>query len=72
MCQGRAKADARVDRVAVDTRKDATAKQAEASKEANADKRAADYKVAIEKCDALAGSTKDSCVNAAKAQYGKS
>src|SRR4029453_8273641 len=45
----KAKADAKVDRVAVDTRKDATAKQAEASKEANADKRDADYKVAIEK-----------------------
>jgi hypothetical protein len=67
-----AKADAKVDRVAVDTRKDATAKQAEASKEANADKRDADYKVAIEKCDALAGPAKDSCVSNAKVQYGKS
>ena len=68
----RAKADAKVDRVAVDTRKDATAKQAEASKEATADKRDADYKVAIEKCDALAGSAKDACVGNAKAQFGKS
>ena len=68
----RAKADAKVDRVAVDTRKDATAKQAEASKEANADKRDADYKVAIEKCDALAGPAKDTCVSNAKVQYGKS
>ena len=68
----RAKADAKVDRVAVDTRKDATEKQAEATKEANADKRDADYKVAIEKCDALAGTTKDACVSNAKAQYGKS
>ena len=67
-----AKADAKVDRVAVDTRKDATAKQAEASKEANADKRDADYKVAIEKCDALAGPAKDACVDTAKVQYGKS
>jgi hypothetical protein len=68
----RAKADAKVDRVAVDTRKDATAKQVEASKEANADKRDADYKVAIEKCDALAGPAKDACVSNAKVQYGKS
>ena len=67
-----AKADAKVDRVAVDTRKDATAKQAEASKEATADKRDADYKVAIEKCDALAGPAKDTCVSNAKVQYGKS
>ena len=68
----RAKADAKVDRVAVDTRKDATAKQTEAGKEASADKRDANYKVAIEKCDALAGPAKDACVDTAKVQYGKS
>jgi hypothetical protein len=68
----RAKADAKVDRVALDTRKDAMAKQAEASKEANADKRDADYKVATEKCDALAGPAKDACVSNAKLQFGKS
>ena len=67
----RAKADAKVDRVAMDTRKDAAVKQADASKEANADKRDADYKVAIEKCDALAGPAKDACVGNAKARYGK-
>jgi hypothetical protein len=37
-----------------------------------ADKRAADYKVAIEKCDALTGAGKDACVSNAKVQYGKS
>ena len=68
----RGKADAKVDRVAADTRKDAATKQAEASKEANADKRDAEYKVAIEKCDALSGPAKDSCVSNAKAQFGKS
>ena len=31
----------------------------------------ADYKVAIEKCDAMSGAAKDSCVNAAKAKYRK-
>ena len=54
------------------TQQDAATKQADARKEANADKRAADYKVAIEKCDALAGPAKDSCVSSAKVQYGKS
>jgi hypothetical protein len=68
----RAKADAKVDRVAADTRQDAATKQADARKEANAEKRDADHKVAIEKCDALAGAARDSCVSAAKAQFGKS
>jgi hypothetical protein len=66
------KADAKVDRVASDTRHDAAVKQADARKDANTDKRDADYKVAIEKCDAAAGPAKDSCVSNAKAQYGKS
>ena len=66
------KADAKVDRVVADTRKDAAVKQTDARKEANADKLDADYKVAIEKCDALAGAAKDSCVSAAKAQFAKS
>jgi hypothetical protein len=47
-------------------------KQADASKDANAEKRDAKYKVAIEKCDAFAGPAKDTCVSTAKAQYGKS
>jgi len=66
------KADAKVDRVATETRNDASTKQADASKEANESKRDAEYKVAIEKCDALAGPTKDACVGNAKVQYGKS
>jgi hypothetical protein len=66
------KANAKVDRVTAATHKDAAAKQADARKEANADKRDAEYKVAIEKCDALAGSAKDACVSNAKVQYGKS
>jgi hypothetical protein len=66
------KADAKVDRVAADTSRDAAAKQADARKEASTDKRDAEYKVAIEKCDALTGSAKEACVSNAKAQYGKS
>jgi hypothetical protein len=44
----------------------------EAKQDAAADKLDADYKVAIEKCDALAGDAKTSCVAAAKAKFGKS
>ena len=65
------KADAKVDRVAADTSKEAATKQAEARKDASVDKREAEYKVAIEKCDALAGPAKDTCVSNAKSQYGK-
>ena len=66
------KADAKVDRVAADTSKEAATTQAEARKDASADKREAEYKVAIEKCDVLAGAAKDSCVSSAKSRYGKS
>jgi hypothetical protein len=67
----RAKADAKVDRVAADTQQDSTAKQADARLQAEQDKRDADYKVAIEKCDALSGSAKNTCVSEAKLRYGK-
>lgn len=42
-----------------------------ARKEAAEDKSSADYSVAKEKCDALAGDAKSACVDAAKAKYGK-
>ena len=43
-----------------------------AAKEAGEDKRDADLKVALEKCDAMAGDAKASCVADAKAKFGKS
>jgi hypothetical protein len=53
-----------------------TLADARANKEVNAarndaadEKRKADYKVAVEKCDALAGNEKTSCVADAKARY---
>lgn len=55
-----AKADAKADKEVVKART-----------EARDDKSDANYKVAIEKCDALAGPSKDACVASAKAQYGK-
>jgi hypothetical protein len=52
---------------------DATAdkKVVEARADARDDKLTADYKVALEKCDALVGPGKDACVASAKTQYGK-
>ncbi|MEP7099713.1 MAG: hypothetical protein ABI781_04345 [Burkholderiales bacterium] len=47
-------------------------KVGEARKDAAEDKRDADYKVAAEKCDALAGDAKAACVSAAKAKFNKS
>lgn len=54
----KAKADAKLQREVVAVNKDATQ-----------DKMKADYKVAIEKCDALAGDLKDSCIKQAKVAY---
>jgi hypothetical protein len=68
----KAKADAKVDRVSADAKQDSAMKEADARKQATEDKRNADYKVAIEKCDALATPAKDSCISNAKVQYGKS
>ncbi len=65
-------ADANVARVTADTRNDAADKQSDARVEANADKNTAEYKVAVEKCDVLAGQVKDDCVSSAKAHFGKS
>jgi len=67
----KAKADAKVDRVAADTKDDAAMKEADARRQASADKRDADYKVAAEKCDALSGSAKSTCISDAKTRYGK-
>jgi len=68
----KALADAKVDRVAADTRNDAAQKTADAQRAATEEKRDADYKVAIEKCDALAGAAKDACVRDARTRFGKS
>jgi len=67
----KAKADAKVERVAADTKDDTALKETEARRQAAAEKRDADYKVAVEKCDALSGSAKTTCINEAKLRYGK-
>jgi len=43
----------------------------EAKVDASEAKRDADYKVAVEKCDAMAGDPKASCLSAAKLSFGK-
>ena len=49
----------------------ASQKGTEARIDASKDKRDAEYKVAAEKCDALAGDPKRACVADAKARFGK-
>jgi chromosome segregation ATPase len=66
----KAKANAKVAKAAADPDRTATAKQA-VRQDAAEDNREADYKVAIEKCDALTGTAKDNCVRDAKARFGK-
>jgi molybdenum-dependent DNA-binding transcriptional regulator ModE len=58
--QVRAKSDAKVSK-----------ETGEITREAAADRRDADYQVAAEKCDALAGDAKSACLTAAKARFGK-
>jgi hypothetical protein len=61
---------------AVETKALADAKMGQQIGDAKLDaseaKRDADYQVAVEKCDALAGDAKASCLSAAKASLGKS
>ena len=46
-------------------------KSTSAHNDATEDKRDANYKVAMEKCDGLSGDAKDGCQKSAKARYGK-
>ncbi|WP_229414469.1 hypothetical protein [Zemynaea arenosa] len=64
-------AQAKATRVAAEADAKADEKAFEARQDARDDKRTAQYKVALEKCDAFAGAVKDNCVSTAKAQYGK-
>lgn len=55
-----AQADARADRKAIEARLDA-----------REEKLTAEYRVALQKCDAFAGAVKDQCVSTARTAYGK-
>ena len=62
---------ARAARIAAEADAKADKKTIEARADARDDKRTAEYKVALEKCDAFAGAVKDNCVSTAKAQFGR-
>jgi hypothetical protein len=65
----KALADAKVERTVSEERLDASDRTMAARREAAEDKREADYKVAVEKCDALAGTAKDACIREAKSRF---
>jgi len=67
-----AKANAKAAETSTNAANKASDKGADARKDAASDKRDADYAVAKEKCDAFSGDAKGSCLNDAKARYGKS
>ncbi len=67
----KAKSGAKVARVDSKTSHDAANKRAEARQDARDDTREAQYKVAVEKCDAMGGTAKDQCVKDAKVHYGR-
>ena len=66
-----AKANAKVTKVDQKTSANTAEKRADVRKEARDDTRDAQYKVAVEKCDAMSGAAKDQCVKDAKMHYGK-
>lgn len=65
-----AKADAKLVEKTADANTTANATVSGARKDASADKREAQWAVAKEKCDALAGDVKAKCLTDAKATYG--
>jgi hypothetical protein len=66
-----AKADAKAQLKTSAAKTTAKEKAKDARKDATADKLDAQYKVAKEKCDDMAGNVKDACLNDAKAKYEK-
>jgi hypothetical protein len=66
----KAKDDAKIAKVSMDTSKSTADKMADVKKDANSDENKAMYKAAAERCDALAGAPKDTCVNDAKVKFG--
>jgi hypothetical protein len=65
----RAKADAKVERESREASKRNVDRTAEVRREAGSDVRDAEYKAAVERCDALSGDAKDRCVADAKARF---
>jgi hypothetical protein len=65
-------ADAKAQRKAGDAQSQARKEANEAREDAAQDKRDADYKVELQRCDNLSGEAKDNCVARAKRAFGKS
>ena len=63
--------EAKAEQVRVKGDAKVAAKSSAARSDANEDRRDADYKVAMERCDALAGGAKDGCQKNAKATFHK-
>ena len=66
----RAKEEAKVIKASSDTTKDKAEKMSDVKQEASTQTREADYKAAKERCDSVAGVTRDSCLSEAKTKYG--
>ncbi|MBC7720005.1 MAG: hypothetical protein H7Z77_09480 [Chitinophagaceae bacterium] len=66
----KAKDDAKIAKVSMDTSKTKADKMADVKKDATTDENKAMYKAANERCDALAGAPKDACVSDAKVKFG--
>ena len=66
----KAKDDAKIAKVSMDTSKSTSDKMAEVKKDAASDENKAMYKAASERCNALAGAPKDTCQNDAKVKFG--
>jgi hypothetical protein len=67
----KAKADAKVAKVDNKTAHNSAEKRADVRQDAREDTRDAQYKVAVEKCDAMTGAAKDQCVKNAKVRFNK-
>ena len=65
-------ANAAASKKSVAARREANEESSAARSDASADKLEADYTVAKEKCDAFAGGAKDTCLDRAKMNFGKS
>ena len=68
----KAKAEAKADRRVAETRTESKQRTAEARKDAAEASRDADYRVARERCDQLAGDAKDACMRDVRAKFGRS
>ena len=65
------KANAEAKEESAEANADAREKAGDAYSDANADKNDADYAVAKEKCDLLAGNDKGACIDEAKVRFSK-